>query len=153
VIVITTKKGTAGEVSYSVSSSYGFQNYAMQENEMMTGTERIQVGADMLINDYGYSREAAEAWAIRNFPGASAWDANGRVDGNWEELIKVEDAVYQKYDISAQGGTAEDNFRMSLGYTNQEGTSVGTGFESVTGSFAYTKKSWKGHSSNIKQSS
>ena len=140
VIVITTKKGSAGKVSYSVSSSYGFQNYAMQENEMMTGTERIQVGADMLINDYNYTREAAEAWAVRNFPGAAAWDANGRVDGNWEELIKVEDAVYQKYDVSAQGGTAEDNFRMSLGYTNQEGTSVGTGFESVTGSFAYTKK-------------
>ena len=74
------------------------------------------------------------------FAGAAAWDEGGRVDGNWDELVKVEDAVYQKYDVSASGGSASDNFRISLGYTDQEGTSVGTNFESVTGSFAYTKK-------------
>jgi TonB-linked SusC/RagA family outer membrane protein len=143
VIVITTKKGSAGKVTYSVNSSYGFQNYAVDEKEMATGIERIQVAADMLINSYGYTREAAEAWMLRNTAGAAAWDAGGRVDGDWDGLARVEDAVYQKYDISAQGGSIEDNFRMSLSYTEQEGTSIGTHFESVTGSFAYTKKAGK----------
>ena len=41
---------------------------------------------------------------LRVFPGAAAWDAGGRVDGNWEDLIRVEDAPYQNYNISATGG-------------------------------------------------
>jgi len=143
VIVITTKKGTAGEVSYTVNSSYGFQNYAMDERQMLTGNQRLELGAETIMNSYGWTREDATAYALRVFAGASAWDAGGRVDGNWEELIKVEDAVYQKYDVSASGGSADSNFRMSLGYTGQEGTSVGTNFESVTGSLSVTRKSGK----------
>lgn len=143
VIVITTKKGSAGNVSYTVSSSYGFQNYALDERPMLTGNQRLELGAETIMNSYGWSREDATAYALRIFAGAAAWDAGGRVDGNWEELIKVEDAVYQKYDVSASGGTADSNFRMSLGYTDQEGTSVGTNFESVTGSLSVTRKSGK----------
>ena len=143
VIVITTKKGTAGKVSYTVNSSYGFQNYAMDERPMLTGNQRLELGAETIMNSYGWTREDATAYALRVFAGAAAWDAGGRVDGNWEELIKVEDAVYQKYDVSASGGSADSNFRMSLGYTDQEGTSVGTNFESVTGSLSITRKSGK----------
>lgn len=140
VIVITTKKGTAGKVSYTVNSSYGFQNYAMDERPMLTGNQRLELGAETLMNSYGWDRGRATDYVLRVFAGAAAWDAGGRVDGNWDELVKVEDAVYQKYDVSASGGSASDNFRMSLSYTGQEGTSVGTNFESVTGSLAYTKK-------------
>ncbi len=140
VIVITTKKGSAGEVNYTVSSSYGFQNYAMDERKMLTGNQRLELGAEMLMNSYGWTREEGTSYILRNAAGAAAWDAGGRVDGNWEELIKVEDAVYQKYDVSASGGNSESNFRMSLGYTDQEGTSVGTNFESVTGSLSVTRK-------------
>ena len=143
VIVITTKKGTAGKVSYTVNSSYGFQNYAMDERPMLTGNQRLELGAETIMNSYGWTREDATAYALRVFAGAAAWDAGGRVDGNWEELIKVEDAVYQKYDVSASGGSADSNFRMSLGYTDQEGTSVGTNFESVTGSLSVTRKAGK----------
>jgi TonB-linked SusC/RagA family outer membrane protein len=140
VIVITTKKGTAGKVSYSVNSSYGFQNYAMDERPMLNGNQRLELAGETLMNSYGYTRERATDYVLNVFAGAAAWDEGGRVDGNWDELVKVEDAVYQKYDVSASGGSASDNFRISLGYTDQEGTSVGTNFESVTGSFAYTKK-------------
>ena len=143
VIVITTKKGSAGDVKYTVSSSYGFQNYALDERPMLTGNQRLELGSETLMNTYGWTREDATNYVLRAFPGAAAWDAGGRVDGKWEDLIKVKDAVYQKYDVSASGGNAESNFRMSLGYTGQEGTSIGTEFESVTGSLSVTRKSGK----------
>ena len=44
VVVITTKKGKAGKVSYNVQSQYGFQNYAMDERPMLTGNQRLKLG-------------------------------------------------------------------------------------------------------------
>jgi TonB-linked SusC/RagA family outer membrane protein len=141
VIVITTKTGSAGEVKYNLSSQYGFQNYARDERPMLTGEQRLELGAETLINDYGWTKERATTYALANFAGAAAWDAGGRIDGNWEELIKVKDAPYQSYDLSASGGSAQENFRMSLGYKNTVGTSVATDYEQVSGSFTYRRKS------------
>jgi TonB-linked SusC/RagA family outer membrane protein len=143
VIVITTKSGTAGEVKYNLTTSYGFQNYALDERRMLNGNERLELGAETLINDYGWDKERATNYALANFAGAAAWDAGGRVDGNWEDLIKVKDAPYQSYDLSASGGSAQENFRMSVGYKNTVGTSVGTDFESISGSFTYRRKAGK----------
>ena len=141
VIVITTKGGSAGEVKYNLTSQYGFQNYARDERPMLTGEQRLELGAETLINDYGWTKERATNYALANFAGAAAWDAGGRIDGNWEELIKVKDAPYQSYDLSASGGSAQENFRMSVGYKNTVGTSVGTDYEQVSGSFTYRRKS------------
>jgi len=141
VIVITTKTGSAGEVKYNLNSQYGFQNYARDERPMLTGEQRLELGAETLINDFGYTKERATTYALANFAGAAAWDAGGRVDGNWEDLIKVKDAPYQSYDLSASGGSAQENFRMSLGYKNTVGTSVATDYEQVSGSFTYRRKS------------
>ena len=141
VIVITTKTGSAGEVKYNLTSQYGFQNYARDERPMLTGEQRLELGAETLINDFGYTKADATTYALANFAGAAAWDAGGRVDGNWEDLIKVKDAPYQSYDLSASGGSAQENFRMSLGYKNTVGTSVATDYEQVSGSFTYRRKS------------
>ena len=141
VIVITTKTGSAGEVKYNLTSQYGFQNYARDERPMLTGEQRLELGAETLINDYGWTKERATTYALANFAGAAAWDAGGRVDGNWEDLIKVKDAPYQSYDLSASGGSAQENFRMSLGYKNTVGTSVASDYEQVSGSFTYRRKS------------
>jgi hypothetical protein len=34
-------------------------------------------------------REAATNYVLANFPGAAAWDAGGRVDGNWDDAVKL----------------------------------------------------------------
>ena len=91
VIVITTKKGKAGKVTYNVQSQYGFQNYAVEERSMLNGNQRLELAAETLMNSFGYSREQGTAYVLNYFPGAAQWDAGGRVDGNWDELIKVED--------------------------------------------------------------
>ena len=45
VIVITTKSGSAGEVKYDLNTQYGFQNYALDERQMLTGNQRFELGA------------------------------------------------------------------------------------------------------------
>jgi TonB-linked SusC/RagA family outer membrane protein len=143
VVVITTKKGKAGKVQYNVQSQYGFQNYAMDERPMLTGNQRLELGAETIMNTYGWSKDRATNYVLSAFPGAAAWDAGGRVDGNWEDLIRVEDAPYQNYNVSATGGNATENFRVGVGYRQQTGTSIGTDFESVNGSVYYKKVAGK----------
>ena len=143
VVVITTKKGSAGEVQFNVQSQYGFQNYAMDERPMLTGNQRLTLGAETIMNTYGWTKERATNYVLSAFPGAGAWDAGGRVDGNWEDLIRVDDAPYQNYNISATGGSATENFRIGVGYRQQTGTSIATDFESVNGSIYYKKVAGK----------
>ena len=143
VVVITTKKGSAGEVQFNVQSQYGFQNYAMDERPMLTGNQRLTLGAETIMNTYGWTQERATNYVLSSFPGAGAWDAGGRVDGNWEDLIRVDDAPYQNYNISATGGSATENFRIGVGYRQQTGTSIATDFESVNGSIYYKKVAGK----------
>ena len=143
VIVITTKSGSAGEVKYQVTTNYGFQNYAMDSRPMLNGNQRLELGAETLINDYGFTKENATNYALANFPGAAAWDAGGRIDGNWDEAVKVKDAPDAIYNFSASGGNATENFRLSLGHRKTMGTSIGIEYESVSGSFDYKKKAGK----------
>ena len=140
VIVITTKKGTAGKVTYNVNSMYGFQNYATEGREMLTGNQRLELGAEAMVNDLGFTRDAAINYLITARSDFRGWDQRGRVDTDWEELLRNRDAPTQSYDISASGGDASQNFRVSLGYKQAEGTNLGSEFESVSGSFAYTRK-------------
>ncbi|MDA8588965.1 SusC/RagA family TonB-linked outer membrane protein [Flavobacteriaceae bacterium] len=142
VIVITTKSGSAGEVKYQVSSSYGFQNYAMDERPMLTGNQRLELAAEMIMNDYGWSRERATN-NILGRAGYRTWDAGGRVDGDWENAVKVKDAPDAVYNFSASGGNATENFRLSIGHRKTMGTSIGLDYENISGSFNYRKKAGK----------
>ena len=143
VIVITTKSGSAGEVQYQVTSNYGFQNYAMDERPMLTGNQRLELAGETLMNDYNYTRDQATDYVLRVFSGYKAWDEGGRVDGNWDDAVKVKDAPDANYNFSAQGGNATENFRISLGHRKTMGTSIGVDYESVSGSFNYKKKAGK----------
>ena len=77
----------------------------------------------------------------RDFKGA--WEAAGRVDGNWQDLVEIQDAPLQNYNISATGGSATENLRISLGYKQQDGIGLGSEYEQGSGSFSYTKKAGK----------
>ena len=131
VIVITTKRGQAGDVKFNFSSQYGFQNYARGVRKNITGVQRLELGAETLMNTYGYTKTQATDYVLANFFNYSEWDRRGRVDSDWDALTRVEDAPYQNYDISASGGNATENFRISLGYKQQQGTTIGVNFESL----------------------
>jgi TonB-dependent SusC/RagA subfamily outer membrane receptor len=144
VIVITTKKGSAGKVQYQLSSQYGFQNYAVEGRQMLTGAQYAELATEMMMNRVpSWDSDTAYAWVRRNLSGYQAWEDGGQVDGGWADLVRVKDAPIQKYNLSAAGGDATQNFRISLGYTQQDGTSIGSDYEQVSGAFSYTRKAGK----------
>ena len=75
VIVITTKSGSAGEVQFQVTSSYGFQNYAMDERPMLTGNQRLELAGETLMNDYNYTREQATDYVCLLYTSPSPRDS------------------------------------------------------------------------------
>ena len=144
VIVITTKTGSAGAVKFNVSSQYGFQNRAVEGRKMLSGSQYFELATEMIQNTVpSWSDERASQWVFTNLPGYQAWDDAGRVDGGWDDLTTNKDAVVQKYNISASGGDAEQNFRISLGYNQQTGVAIGSDYEQISGAFSYTRKAGK----------
>ena len=96
VIVITTKRGQAGDVKFNFSSQYGFQNYARGVRKNITGVQRLELGAETLMNTYGYTKTQATDYVLANFFNYSEWDRRGRVDSDWDALTRVEDAPISK---------------------------------------------------------
>ena len=109
---------------------------------MLTGNQRLELAAEMIMNDYGWERERATN-NILGRAGYRTWDAGGRVDGDWENAVKVKDAPDAVYNFSASGGNATENFRLSIGHRKTMGTSIGSDYENLTGSFNYKKKAGK----------
>ena len=143
VIVITTKKGTAGKVSYNFQSQYGWQNYATDGRQVLTGSQRLDLASEAMVNDLGFSKQGALDYLLRVRQDYRDWDARGRVDFSWEDATRVNDAPIQSYDLSAAGGDADQNFRVSLGYKQQDAINIGSDYEAVSGSVSYTRKAGK----------
>lgn len=143
VIVITTKSGKSGATSVNVSSYYGFTNNAIEGPDMLTGAEREMLYYEGIMNTFGVgSIEAAkdfEAENLGDYGGYVAWNAAGRPEGNWDEVIKNEDAPVQEHTISANGGGEDHTFYASVGYFDQEATVINSDFQRISGSLNLTK--------------
>src|SRR5699024_10803931 len=61
----------------------------------------------------------------------SPWD--GQTSTNWGKVATNENAVNQKYTISARGGSDRTTFYASANYFNQEGNTIGTGLDRIAG--------------------
>ncbi|TJY37053.1 SusC/RagA family TonB-linked outer membrane protein [Pontimicrobium aquaticum] len=149
VIVITTKSGKKGKTTFNFSSSYGFGNDATDGPTVLTGAQREMLFYEALINTYGAGfgfndQAGAKAFyeANPNFFGTdyAVWNANGRQETNWADLITNEDAPIQEYNLSARGGNENYNFYTSFGYFDQEATVIGSEFNRMTGTINFSQK-------------
>ena len=143
VIVITTKSGKAGKTSVNVSSYYGFSNNAIDGPTMLTGAQRETLYYEGIMNTYGLdSQQAAKDFEANNlgdYAGYIAWNAAGRPEGNWGQVIKNVDAPIQNHVISATGGTEDHTFYTSLGYYKQEATVIGSSFDRISGALNFSQ--------------
>ncbi len=141
VIVITTKKGKSGKTTLNFSSTYGFQNDAVEGPEMLIGAEREMLFYESLYNSFGASEgftrdQAGEFYRnnSRRFGSVyTTWNENGRKETRWADYITNKDAPLQTYDFSARGSNEKTNFSISSGYVKQEATVIGSTFERFTG--------------------
>ena len=125
VIIITTKKGKAGQkakVSYNGNVSVA---KALKTVDVFNGPEFVE----MIKQVYG---ENSDAYAALGY-----YDENGVqhfANTDWQDEI-YRTAVSTDHNITITGGTANMPYRLSMGFTNQPGIEKSTMYRRYTGSF------------------
>jgi len=118
VVIITTKKGKPGKVSINYDGYYGVQT--------------VQKKLDLLnLREYAeYRNELGEQYSIGMRPEfADPGLLGGGTD--WQDEV-FQSAPMQNHDISLTGGNEHTTYAFNLGYFDQDGTVVGSGFERYT---------------------
>ncbi|SEB47737.1 TonB-linked outer membrane protein, SusC/RagA family [Maribacter dokdonensis] len=138
VILITTKKGKAGQTVFDVNSSYGFQRDAITGPVPLTAANRLELTAEAYYNDgiTASKQEAIDQLLASSF---ADWDAAGRPEARWDRAVRNDAASVQQHSISASGGGEDHAFYGSVGYMNQEGTVIGPSFERISGAINFSK--------------
>ncbi|MEN9918913.1 MAG: hypothetical protein RL662_1349 [Bacteroidota bacterium] len=132
VILITTKRGKAGEMKIDVDGYYGFQ--------------KITSGIELMnTKNYLYAFNVREA--LNNAPGETIWNPlEQNTDGlnyntNWMKELTNDNAPIQNYSINVSGGKENLTYNVVVNYFDQVGSMIKTDYKALTlRSNAYYKK-------------
>ncbi|MBQ7877280.1 MAG: TonB-dependent receptor [Bacteroidales bacterium] len=116
VILITTKRGKAGEAKFTYDGMFAFSQQ----------TRRVDM---MNLREYAeYYNDLASIGEIYN---PSAYYSDPSLLGvgtNWQDAV-FQTALQHSHQISASGGTEKVQYYVSGSYMDQEGTIIGSNFE------------------------
>jgi len=104
VIIITTKRGKVGEASASYNGNVSL-GVPVKYTELLSADEFRSVVFDQITNN-GLSVSAASAL--------------GNADTDWQKEV-YQNAFSQDHNVSVTGALKEVPYRISFGYTNQDG--------------------------------
>ncbi len=112
VVLITTKKGKAGDSKVEVSTSFGLQ-------EVSRIPDLLNAGQFVALNDEARQNDNRDLVFNGNVP---------PFDTDWQdELFRT--AAVQNHSLGFRGGKDATTYALSFGYFNQEGAVIGTGLE------------------------
>ena len=140
VILVTTKRATAGKVRIEYNGSYtrkivGLQAHLLSYDEWCDGTMQVVMN-DNLGEDYVWYRYAKLAKAMKGgyldlengknpsepIPGAFAGVSDLVFqDVDWEDVL-WKNANSTQHDLSFSGGNDKATYRLSIGYLNDQST-------------------------------
>ena len=135
VIIITTKKGRSGQkpqVSYNGTVSV---STIAKKLDVMNASEYV----DFIKNYYGEDSSAYQGlgWKEFNADGTPNYAA-GTYDTDWQDEI-YRNGISQEHNVSLTGGINKQSwsmpYRVSVGYTGQEGILKGSDYKRVTAGF------------------
>ncbi|MDX1429160.1 MAG: SusC/RagA family TonB-linked outer membrane protein, partial [Rhodothermales bacterium] len=115
VILITTKKGQAGQLSVNYSGRLSVSQLR-KKIDLLSASEYRQ-----FVSDFGLGNSL------------------GGANTDWQDEI-FSDATSQDHNLSFSGGTELTRYRASVGYRDQEGIVVNSGQERVTGNLSASHK-------------
>ncbi|MCM4153463.1 SusC/RagA family TonB-linked outer membrane protein [Arenibacter sp. N53] len=128
VIIIETKKGAAlDKPEFSFSTSLGLQPKPNLVPILVGGAERSTKME--MIQRWWHTDELQNGQTPMVLSDSLNPSFNNNVD--YQGLF-YKTGIDQQYDFSVRGGSEKTNYRMSLGYDNQEGVIKGTGVDRVT---------------------
>lgn len=130
VVIVTTKKGTAGKTKINYNAYYGVNNYRFPE--LRTGEDYVQLRREAgkttgiwssPANDDKVFTETGEFVAVQN----GQW-----ID--WHDLLK-RDGTQQSHSITVNGGGEKTRIVGSLGYFGETGMLRNSDFNRYNGRF------------------
>ena len=116
VVLITTRRGAAGNTRFTFSTEMGVVTN-MQTWDVLSGPEWVRMQMEAQANrqeDTGGTRAAGEAAAITAY---GRPDSVGTYD--WQGAV-LRDGITRKYNASISGGSQDTRFFLSGGYEHQD---------------------------------
>ena len=133
VVLITTKRGKAGEAKFSYDGTLSI-NRQMKRLDMMNLREYAEYYKDFVDNGWIVASQANTNYSDPSILGKGT---------NWQDAV-FQTALQHSHQVSAQGGTDKVQYFVSGNYMNQEGTIIGSEFTrySVRANLDAQLKSW-----------
>ncbi len=137
VLLITTKKGTKGKPKFSIAQKFNM-NKEPKGIPMLDANQYVTLIQDAIWNQVrdrgfphgGLMNNLTKFPDIRFDPSYTYFDEFNQ-NTDWLNLV-TQNAFSSQTDFSMSGGGDRASYRFSLGYTNEEGTTIGTGLERIT---------------------
>lgn len=118
VVLITTKRGKAGEAKFSYNGMMAVSRQT-KRLDIMNLREYAEYYNDFVENGQISSQSASDVYSDPSILGKGT---------NWQDAV-FQTAIQHQHQISAEGGTDKVKYYISGGYMNQEGTIIGSNFE------------------------
>jgi len=125
-ILITTKRGKAGEMKIDLSLQSGFSSFTNEFDKLNTG-QYLEMRREALKNT-NTTATAANAYDILNLNG---YDNNRNVD--WQKEVLDKKSVFSNYQMSISGGNNNTQYVIGGGYIHQ-GSFLPGDFKNTKGS-------------------
>lgn len=144
VILINTKKGTAGKTNFTFSSKFTFK-HEPDAVPLLNGGQYVALMQDELwnaANAKGVSNALTEMDLLINSNELN-YDPNYKyyneynTDTDWLETIK-QNAIVTDNNFAMSGGGEKATYRLSLGYYDEQGTTRGTGLTRLSSQMKIT---------------
>lgn len=139
VILITTKRGKAGELTFTFNTQHGISQPTRSRFNVMNTEERLQfeeevgletgkiTGAGWVFSDRNPANAALPLAQKQRY--ARILDSLGSIHTNWRDIFLRDNAPFHEYELSASGGTEGIRFYSAANYYKQEGIALRSGIE------------------------
>lgn len=127
VIIITTKRGKAGETTWNFNSRIGTSN-PTGSYDMMNSEELLQIRQEAWENDGNSGRAPLPELLTA---GGYTYDDVQNIDTDWEDLV-LRTGFKQEYNLSMRTGSKKIRTYAGLGYLDGESFLVGNTFKRIT---------------------
>lgn len=149
VIIVTTKSGKKGEAKVNFNISQGFSTRAVKDYEQVNTDQYFQLYWEALRNGYKSSQvtsQQAAQMASDNLVSALGINpygsnyakpvgtygrllsgANALWNDDWRDILQ-RTAARSQVDLDFSGGSEKSNYYFSLGYLDDKGIAIGSGF-------------------------
>ncbi|WP_281614857.1 TonB-dependent receptor [Flammeovirga sp. SubArs3] len=143
VILITTKTGNKGKLKVSLDGNYGVRKITSNTPVMNSQEQAYFDILEQRALNPGISDDEINMFIQRN-------KNNFLNDNNLDELVFVDYAPTQQYNLNLTGGSSSGfTYNLTGGYYNQEGSVINSGFERLNfrGGSSFKSKKWTINSS------